>query len=482
MGGSRIAHVPVAAAIALLQLATEVGAAVHAYIPDGSGNVVSRMDLATNEAVPITVGEAPLGVGASADGSTVVVSNSADATVSVIDGVAGTVRWTVPVGSFPRGVGVTPDGGKAFVVNTGDQTISVVDTVAGVVTKTISVAGQMDAVAMSPSGHRAYVSNASFAGTLLVLDTVGDIVLTESLVSTTSAAHGVIASLDGTRVYVGLDSALAIVDATTNLFLDEVPFPGDCCIPAIDLTISPDGSRVYAGQLGGSGALAIATATHDVTQLPSSSAFSATTGVDLSPDGATLYVLNSGAGTIDLIDTATDTIRATLGALVDFPAAIGEFIAGPTPPVTPPPPPLLDAAARTCQKALLDSFKPFAAKAHQLLSGCLQRIQKDRAAGIVTSGTTTACTRDLDPANAASRLQRARALAKQRVIARCATSSPAALGAPCVPTAPTISELAECALDRQLAGVSRIVADEVATPCGLLALVGLGTAFPEMCP
>ena len=82
---------------------------------------------------------------------------------------------------------------------------------------------------------------------------------------------------------------------------------------------------------------------------------------------------------------------------------------------------------------------------------------------------------------ATSRLAKARALARQRILSGCAASTPQALGRPCDPDATSIAELADCALDRQLAAISDAVAGEVAAPCGLLDLAGLAGGFPAMC-
>lgn len=469
--------------VAIITLASSgaAGAATYAYIPGSGGNVVSRMDLASNEALPITVGNGPVGVSGSTDGAVVVVTNQSDGTASVVDGTSASVSWTVPVGLYPRGVAVTPDGTKAFVANSGDQTISVIDTASGAVTRTIPVAGQMGGMAMSPGGQRAYVANASFGGTLLVIDTSAEVVLTESLLSETSYVYEVVASADGSRLYAAVDSAVVVVDTATNLAIDRIPVSESCCTMLRGIAVTPDGSRVYAALSYPGGVAEIDTATRAVTPIPTSSGFSDTSGVGVSPDGTTLYAINSGGGTIDLIDVATRTLRATLGALVDSPWVSGDFIVGPTPPVVPPPPPVLGSAAQACQKAVLDSFKTFGAKSHQLLSGCLLRIHKDRAAGPVTSGTTTACARDVGPA-ATSRLAKARALARQRILAGCTATTPAALGPPCDADASTLGDLADCALDRQLDGVADIVASEVAAPCALLDEVGLGGTLPRTCP
>jgi YVTN family beta-propeller protein len=480
MRGSRVASVLLAATVTLAA-SPAARAASYAYIPGSGGDVVSRMDLASNEASLITVGDGPIGVAGSADGAVVVVTNQSDGTASVIDGASASVTWTVPVGTYPRGVTVTPDGTRAYVANTLDQTISVIDTASGIVSRTIAVSGQMGGMAMSPDGKRAYVANASFGGTLLVIDTATDVVLTESLLSETSYVYEVVASPDGTRVYAAVDSAVVVVDAATNLAIDRIPVSDDCCTMLRGIAVTPDGARVYAALSYPGGVAEIDTATRTVTPIPTSAEFSDTGGVGVSPDGTTLYAINSGSGTVDLIDVATRMVRATLGALVESPWASGDFIVGPTPPVVPPPPPVLGSSAQACQKALLDSFKTFGAKSHQLLSGCLLRIQKDRASGPVTSATTTACSRDVGPA-ATSRLAKARAIARQRILAGCASSTPAALGPPCDAEASTLAELADCALDRQLAGVTGIVDGEIAGACALLAQVVLDGALPALCP
>lgn len=482
MSRSRVAFALLVGLVALVR-SHSAHAAAFAYIPGGGGNVVSRMDLASNEAIPITVGNAPTGVGGSADGTVVVVSNQNDGTASVLDGLTATVRWTVPVGDYPRGVAVTPDGAKAFVANTGAQTISVIDTATGLVTKTIPVSGQLGAMAMGPGGQRAYAASVSFGGSILVLDTALEIVLTNTVVSATSYVYDVAPSPDGAYLYAAVDSAIVILDAATNLPIDQVRLSADCCTMLRSVAVTPDGARIYAGLSYPGGVVEIDATTHALTPLPTSSEYGDTTGVAVSPDGTTLYALDSGgSGTIDLIDVATRSLRATLGALVQQPWAVGDFIVGPTPPVVPPPPPVLGSTAQACQKAVLDSFKTFGAKAHQLLAGCLQRIHKDRAAGGVSSATTTACTRDLAPTDPTSKLARARALARQRILGGCATATPAELGPPCAAEATTLGEVADCALDRQIAGVSEIVDGEVAGACGLLATVGLDGSFAALCP
>jgi YVTN family beta-propeller protein len=524
MSGKRLRFVVMLTAALLLRMAGAASAALYAYIPDSSDDRVWRFDLATNEAIPITVGAAPIAVDSSSDGSVVVVVSMetypSAGTASVIDGATATVRWTVPVGINPRSVGVTPDGRKAYVSSYQDHTVTVIDTATGAVIKTLTLDGSLGGVSMSPSGHRAYVAQTAFGATVASIDTTTDEVTAVILASQVDVAQSVTADPTGTFLFVGLYYGVAIIDAATNLLLDTVDVSCQSCSGVETIASSADGNRIYVGQNFG-GAFAVDVVTRTVEPLPSSSLGDpgSAVGMDVTPDGSTLYVV-SRYGFMGVIDTATETLRATIPTIAHDPLAFGEFIVGPTvlptPTPTPPPaatptptpspdptsspspsptptpvptptptptpiptPPLLGANARACQKAVLDSFKTFGAKAHQYVSGCLLKLQKDHATGAVTNTTTISCLKDVS--GPTSRLGKARTLARQRILSGCATATPLALGNPCDPDATSIAELADCALDRQLVGVSEAIVGEVAGACGLLDLAGLGSALPGVC-
>ncbi len=86
-----------------------------------SDGTVSVIATATNTVVgsPITVGNGPVGVAVTPDGSKVYVANAVGNTVSVIATATNTVVGSpIPVGDDPVGVAVTPDGSKVYVANT----------------------------------------------------------------------------------------------------------------------------------------------------------------------------------------------------------------------------------------------------------------------------------------------------------------------------------------------------------------------------
>jgi YVTN family beta-propeller protein len=118
------------------------------FVANNFVDTVSVIDTATNTVTAtITVGSGPGGVavvpslrqdrdeerkdeqGGKAQAGKVYVFNSNDNTVSVIDAANNTVIGSpIPVGNFPIGVAVTPDGSKVFVANFRDNTASVIAT------------------------------------------------------------------------------------------------------------------------------------------------------------------------------------------------------------------------------------------------------------------------------------------------------------------------------------------------------------------
>jgi YVTN family beta-propeller protein len=89
----------------------------------------------------------------------VYVANYEADTVSVIQTSDNTVVDTVSVGDFPVGVSVTPDGSHVYVVNMNDDTVSVIRTSDNTVVDTVYTGEVPWGVAVSPDGSRVYVPN-----------------------------------------------------------------------------------------------------------------------------------------------------------------------------------------------------------------------------------------------------------------------------------------------------------------------------------
>ena len=126
-------------------------------------STVSVIDTATNTVVgsPIPVGNVPIGVAVTPDGTKVYVTNFGSANVSVIHTATKTVVKTVPVGTGPWAVAISPDGTKVYVANSAGNTVSVIRRPGNTVVATIPVGNVPYGVAITPDGTQAYVTNHS---------------------------------------------------------------------------------------------------------------------------------------------------------------------------------------------------------------------------------------------------------------------------------------------------------------------------------
>jgi len=113
---------------------------------------------------------------------------------------------------------------------------------------------------------------------------------------------------------------------------------------------------------------------------------------------------------------------------------------------------------------------------------CFQKVLGAVASGDPTSEPAADCLRDLDPNVATAKILRFRAAASAQILARCATTTPAALANPCDPDATTITEVADCVLDTQLDRVTESLAAEYGRPCSIATAAGLAALYPRLCP
>src|SRR6266853_131948 len=81
------------------------------------------------------------------------VADTDSNSVSVIDTTSNKLIDTVAVGDNPIGVAITPDGSRAYVTNPFSNSVSVIDTATNSVTATVSTENPYGA-AITPNGFR----------------------------------------------------------------------------------------------------------------------------------------------------------------------------------------------------------------------------------------------------------------------------------------------------------------------------------------
>ncbi|AKB19431.1 disaggregatase related repeat-containing protein [Methanosarcina sp. WWM596] len=314
--------------LVLLMLASVAGANPYAYITDSDDDKVSVIDTTTNTVTAtVDVGDRPLGVTVTPDGSNVYVTNYGSNTVSVIDTATNTVTATVDVGDHPLGVAVTPDGSNVYVANYGDNTVSMIDTATNTVAATVDVGQSPWGVAVTPDGSNVYVTNIGSCS-VSVIDTSMDTVVT-TMEMGRSQPRGIAFTPDGSKAYMisspGTEGSDAyVIDTATNTatYLDlggmgEGPF---------GVAVTPDGSKVYitAGYTDTESdtLYVIDTATNNL--ITTVDVGDGPRGVAVTPDGSKVYAV-SYDNMVSVVDTATNTVTTTVN-VGNRPFALGQFI------------------------------------------------------------------------------------------------------------------------------------------------------------
>lgn len=294
---------PTLTTVAVAGVADPVAMAVspddqHVYVA-GSCCAVSVIDTTTG-AVTATIPTryAVSGLAVSPDGSRLYATDPASGTVSVIDTAAGGVTATLRVGRGPLGVAMSPDGRTAYVAGDTDPgTVAVIDTATVTVTRMIPVGGNPAAVAVTPDGRTAYVTDDA-SNTVSVIDTgTGTVTATTPVGEYPGAGQypsAVTTTADGRYAYVASPQigGVAVIDTSSDTLAGRIPTSGFMIVPS-------GGRRAY---LLGGGLAVIDTTTNTVTR---------TVPTDLRPtsgavshDGHRLFLADSAADTVTIIDTA----------------------------------------------------------------------------------------------------------------------------------------------------------------------------------
>ncbi len=508
----------------------------YLYIPNtGAGSVdgtVLVIDAATHATIAtIPVGAGPLAVAVHPDGSRVYVANSNDYTVSVIDAVRNAVVATIAVGPQPVSLAVDPSGTHVYVAKQGGwpDPISVIDVGSNAVVPSIPQGQfpfQATTVAISPDGTTVYARGGNANTTIVSIDAATNTV-TGMLPGGNTSAWGTMAvHPNGSRLYL---SNGTVIDVIAKRVLPSLSGAG-----GTGIAVHPDGSRVflagtYSDILGNAGVLSVIGAEDGelIQRIPvcESPYYSY---VSLSRSGRQAFVITPLCKSIWVIDTARNEVEDLISLPIDgLFIARGDFV-GPDC-ITPGDcddgisctddtcnrssgcgysanaarcndgsactadtcdltrgcvhapiaecVPALSPAARRCQAALAVVSGRFGATVYRELAKCFDAI----VASVAPGAAETTCRQRLDPMVASSTVARARVRVEGRIAAKCAGVVPGDIGSPCDANSGTIVGTVACVLDEQSRSAQRASGATYRDACSMLAVVGLGAAFPAVC-
>ncbi|MCB9845978.1 MAG: YncE family protein [Phycisphaeraceae bacterium] len=199
------------------------------------------------------------------------------------NGASGSLLSAGPTGPAPEGDkcrtgAVSADGSRAVAVSMYSANAAVIDTGSRAVLSRADVGRRGAGIAITPDGTKAVVANLD--STFATVIDVGAGTKTDVAISTRGSEVAI--SPDGQYAYV----AVVVTDGVWRINLG---------------TLAADGGRLATGNMGGIGF-----------------SYSQSSGITLSPDGATLVTCNSFDDTVTLIDTGSWSVIGTLAA-GDFP-------------------------------------------------------------------------------------------------------------------------------------------------------------------
>jgi YVTN family beta-propeller protein len=218
----------------------------------GRYNVSSPTSVAS-----ISVGDDPTDVNFSADGRTAYVTNQFSGTLGVIDVASNTQRSAIPVGSSPFRVAPSRDGSKIYVTTGQGRFVTVNATTLTPAPSALTLAGPLNGIAVHRTSPIVYVT--STFGTLYeISETTGQVLRS---VPTGGTPQEVVLSIDGSQLYIAMESEALQIRSTSDLALVGTIAAATGTFGA---AVTPDGTQLYATQPGSGKVLVIDLATKAV--------------------------------------------------------------------------------------------------------------------------------------------------------------------------------------------------------------------------
>jgi YVTN family beta-propeller protein len=308
------------------------GTAVSAQSTTGF-EVVGTVDVATN----------PFGVTVAPDGATAWVANSGPVvhgesqpgTVTVVGTTSLAIESVLPVGRFPEDIAFASAGAQAFVTNSSDATVSVMDAVARTVPQTVSLAPvpmQFPfGIIANRDSSKVFVTSAggqrdgSLQNIAILDNTDPANVAVDGTVTAPGATGRPAATPDGSLLLVPRSRGhsgppeILLVDPASDQVVDSIVMSGNQGA-AMDVAVSPDGRFAYATLFG------FGTAQGGVWVIDLRSRTTVTVvptpdvrmhGIGISPDGRFVLATDFILGQVSVISTATNQVieNVTVGTL-----------------------------------------------------------------------------------------------------------------------------------------------------------------------
>lgn len=290
------------------------------------------LDLATNTVtatVPLRFLVGPMAV----DPTGARVYTATPNRLRVLDTATNTITGEVPYGIYAGQLAVNPTGTRVFALPVGAPTTEMyaIDTASNAVVGTVPVSGYFSRVVASNTA--VYVLGASLNGDSALEVVADDCLAVRQRIDLPPNAVDLTVNPDGTRLYVSHHDPgrVSVIDTASHSVIATVSVGG---APTV-ATVNAAGTRLYVVNSMTRDLAVIDTAANAVVAVVPVGF--GPIDVAIHPDGTRVYVTNQGSNSVSVIDTAANELIDTLP--VALPGEI-EIASGIAPPPPPPPGPL----------------------------------------------------------------------------------------------------------------------------------------------
>ena len=178
--------------------------------------------------------------------SLIYVTNSAGATIDVVDPSTNSVVQVIRGIELPHGVNFSPDGSRVYISDESESVLDVIDRQRGEIVKKIPLSGRPNNLAITKDGRRVLVGIRTLPGAVDVID-ASSLTLAKSIPINRSI-HNIYVTPDGKYAVAGsIESKSAtVIDLQTDQVAWEIKFDNGVRPMAFDT--NPDGStkRIFA--------------------------------------------------------------------------------------------------------------------------------------------------------------------------------------------------------------------------------------------
>jgi YVTN family beta-propeller protein len=302
---------------------------VRIYVTNSAGDTINAIDPATNKVVQVIRGiELPHGIAFSPDGARIYISNESESVLDVVDRKSGEILKKIALSDRPNNLAITRDGGRVLVgIRAQPGSIDVIDTTTLIRTKRIPVNGSVHNVYVTPDGKFA-VSGSIENKSATVVDLQSDQAIWDVKFDSGVRPMTFETNPDGStrRIFLQLSglNGFAVVDFATHAEVARVQLPpqpggfgiaeGRTGTPSHGIGVSPDGKALWVNSTFANAVFKYSLPdlklagyvplpeVHPASLAPTGSV---PEWITFTPDGKTVYVSNSGAGSVSAIDTST---------------------------------------------------------------------------------------------------------------------------------------------------------------------------------